>query len=237
MATDRLAREREEHASRLRRALDEAGRKQTDVARQLSVSPQFVNDILGRRKRMTRSFAAYFQSEFHVSSDWLLNGIGAMWHVAPAEATEREKSTPVPLMVELPRSFDEIGSDPRQAKVRLVTDIAQPATPDRKRFVYIATDDSMTPTIMKGDRLLFEAGRKPKLQDLDGKICALIVGAEDVIRRVELEEHDYRPIVHLISPNPDVPRRKVTRRAQEKLVIAGVLAGLVWRAADSMTRS
>lgn len=237
MATDRLAQEREEHASRLRRALDEAGLKQTDVARRLSVSPQFVNDILGARKRMTRSFAAYFQSEFHISSDWLLSNEGEMWHLPPPEATERETSVPVPLMVELPRSFDEIGHDPRQATARLVTDIARPATPDRKRFVYVARDDSMTPTILKGDRLLFEAGRRPKLQDLDGKVCALIVGGEDVIRRVELEEHDYRPIIHLTSPNPDVPRRKVTRREQEKLVIAGVLAGLTWRSADAMTRS
>lgn len=237
MATDHLAEERKQHADRLRRALDEAGLKQSEVARRLNISVQFVNDILGARKRMTRSFSAFFQSEFFISSDWLLTGEGAMWHVPPPGAAEREKSVPVPLMLELPRSFDEIGSDPRQATTKLVTDIARPATPNRKRFVYVARDDSMRPTVLKGDRLLFEAGRKHKLLDLDGKICALIVGGEDVIRRVELEDHEYRPIIHLTSPNPDVPRRKVTRREQEKLVVAGILAGLVWRAPDSMTRS
>ena len=91
--------------------------------------------------------------------------------------------------------------------------------------------------IVMGDQLLFEARRKPKLTDLDGNVCALVVGSEDIIRRVELEEHDYRPVIHLKSPNPDVAPRRVTRREQEKLVIAGVLAGLVWRSVDSMGSS
>ncbi len=237
MVDDRLAKDRKQHAERLRRALDETGHSQMDVARRLSVSAQFVNDILGARKRMTRSFAAYFQSEFHISANWLLHGEGEMWHVPPADAVEKPKTVGVPLMLELPRSFDEVGRQPRQGTIRLAADIGRPPRPDRKRFVYVARNDDMVPTILKDDQLLFEARRKPKLQDLNGKVCALVVGGGDIIRRVELEEHDYRPIIHLKSPNPDVAPRKVTRREQEKLVIAGILAGLVWRSSDSMTSS
>jgi transcriptional regulator with XRE-family HTH domain len=72
------AEDRQQHAARFGQFLRSAKLKQAAVARKLGVSPSFVADIIGGRKRITQSVALCLELLYGVNANWLLDGSGSM---------------------------------------------------------------------------------------------------------------------------------------------------------------
>ena len=73
---------------RLEELLHELRYTQTALARKCDVSPQYVNNIIRGRQRVTEDFAQVLAEELDVNLNWLYLGQGAMIQVEEKQADE-----------------------------------------------------------------------------------------------------------------------------------------------------
>ena len=86
-----------------------------------------------------------------------------------------------------------------------------------------ATGDSMLPDIADGDRLIVYIGEESLR---DGKIYALSVGDDTLVKQLQLEPDGG---LTLVSKNPSFPPRKIGRADRSRLLIAGRVMGAIKR--------
>ena len=65
-------------AARLAQAIANSGLSQTDFARQLGVSPEFISDVVRGNKKPGAEFLHAVRTSFGISIDWLLTGEGTI---------------------------------------------------------------------------------------------------------------------------------------------------------------
>ncbi|MCX7366800.1 MAG: S24 family peptidase [Alphaproteobacteria bacterium] len=86
-----------------------------------------------------------------------------------------------------------------------------------------ATGDSMLPDIADGDRLIVYIGEEALR---DGKIYALNVGDDTLVKQLQLEPDGG---LTLVSKNPSFPPRKIGKADRSRLLIAGRVMGAIKR--------
>ena len=99
-------------AQRMAWVLDHFNLTQAKLARRLGYAPQFINDILHSRARISRECAAKMAAELGVDEAWCLTGKGGPWDQA---TTTQEPTT----TTTQPGTQDEVGPvAPVRAEVR-----------------------------------------------------------------------------------------------------------------------
>lgn len=179
---------------RVKKALVSRGMKQKELAAALGVPPQTISYMV-RNDAVSSTYVMQIADALGVSPRWLQDGEGDMYDI-----DVRVKPKGVDIQVTALPLLSEIAVIPwvdegilPQGRVEFVTD--QPV--GNRAFGFHMADDSMSPVLQSGDRVVVDPARSAQPGDV---VCAF---ADDVLIR----RYRQRPggWFELVPVNPDWP--------------------------------
>ena len=198
--------EAETPAGRMKRALGQLGITQTEVARRISTSTSYINDVIRGRRSMTEAFANTLQIQFGIDKIWLRYGEGQMFRRLPPQPVFEGGGlmSPLPLL-ERPCDGNPLDSGSWAGSTHPVPrGQARPSALDCYRYVLRVSGQGTTGDIRDGDLVIVETKPARSLPDLQGGWCCTEVNNTSRIQRIK---------------NPRTTKAKILGRC----------VGIVWR--------